>query len=174
MYFHLLCSALVVDSSACLHMTPSPTKKKTTTKKCDKKQKMDNTKFMSLQHFERYRDFYLRVTIIQQRFVELMDLKDTFIPSCFKGRGWERLLSDMHGVSEPLIREFYANVVLREDELNCWIRGKEFTINASNIDNVLGLEGLDVHDFTNYKDRMAAIQDQLNILLAKFDNINTQ
>ena len=64
-YFHLLCSALVVDSSAYLHMTPSPTKKKTTAKKCDKKQKMDNTKFMSLQHFERYRDFYLRVTIIQ-------------------------------------------------------------------------------------------------------------
>ena len=103
-----------------------------------------------------------------------MDLKDTFIPSCFEGRGWERLLSDLPGVNEPLIREFYANAVLREDELNCWIRGKEFTIDASNIDNVLGLEGLDDHDFTNYKDRMAAIQDQLNILSAKFDNINTQ
>ena len=87
-----------------------------------------------------------------------MDLKDTFIPSCFKGRGWERLLSDMHGVSEPLIREFYANAMLREDELNCWIRAKKFTIDASDIDNVLGLEGLDDHDFTNYKDRMLSIE----------------
>ena len=81
-------------------------------------------------------------------------MKDTFIPSYFKGRGWERLLSDLPGMSEPLIREFYANVVLREDELSCWIRGKEFTIDASDIDNVLGLEGLDDHDFTNYKNRM--------------------
>ena len=118
----------------------------------------DNTKFRSLQHFERYRDFYLRATIIQERFVDLMDLKDTFIPSCFEGRDWERLLSDLPRVSEPLIRKFYANVVLREDELNCWIKGKEFTIDASDIDNVLGLEGLDDHDFTNYKDRMLSIE----------------
>ena len=53
-YFHLLCSALVVDSFACLQMAPSPTKKKITAKKGDKRLKMDNTKFRSLQHFERY------------------------------------------------------------------------------------------------------------------------
>ena len=100
-------------------MAPSPTKKKTTTKNSDKRLKMDNTKFRSLQHFERYRDFYLRATIIQERFVDLMDLKYTFIPSCFEGSGWERLLSNLPRVSEPLIREFYANAVLREDELNC-------------------------------------------------------
>ena len=88
----------------------------------------------------------------------MMDLKDTFIPSCFEGRGWKRLLSDLPGVSEPFIREFYANAVLREDELNCWIRGKEFIIDASHIDNVLGLEGLDDHDFTNYKDMMLSIE----------------
>ena len=37
-------------------MAPSPTKKKTTAKKSDKRLKMDNTKFRSLQHFERYRE----------------------------------------------------------------------------------------------------------------------
>ena len=100
----------------------------------------------------------MRATIIQERFVDLMDLKDTFIPSCFKGRGWERLLSDLPRVCKPLIKEFYANAVLREDELNCWIRGKEFTIDAADIDKVLGLEGLDDHDFTNYKDRMLSIE----------------
>ena len=76
-------------------MAHSPTKKKTTAKKSDKRLKMDNTKFRSLRHFERYRDFYLKATIIQERFVDLMDLKDTFIPSYFEGRGWERLLSDL-------------------------------------------------------------------------------
>ena len=43
---------------------------------------------------------------------------------------------------EPLIREFYSNAVIREYELSCWVRGKEFTLDAHNIDNVLGLEGL--------------------------------
>ena len=62
-------------------MALSPIKKKTTTKKGDKRLKMDNTKFKSLQHFERNIQFYIKATIIQERFVDLVDLKDTFIPS---------------------------------------------------------------------------------------------
>ena len=46
-----------------------------------------------------------------------MDLKDIFIPSYFKGRGWDKLLSNLPGVCEPLIREFYANARLREHEI---------------------------------------------------------
>ena len=134
-------------------MAPSPTKKKTTTKKGDKRLKMDNTKFRSLQHFERYTQFYIKATIIQERFVNLVDLKDTFIPSYFEGRGWDKLLSDFPGVCKPLIKESYANARLREHEINCWIRGHEFTI-----DEVLGFEGLDDHNFTHYKDRMLSIE----------------
>ena len=119
MYFHLLCSAFVVDSSACLQMAPSPTKKKTPTKKTDKMLKMDHNLFRSIQHFERYKDSFLKGTIIQERFVDLGDLKNTFIPDCFEVRGWDKLLSDLPAVCEPLIREFYANATIREDELNC-------------------------------------------------------
>ena len=90
--------------------------------------------------------------------MDLVDLKDTFIPNCFEGRGWDKLLSDLLGVCEPLIREFYANVVPKEDEINCWIRGKEFTIDAGDIDEVLRLEGLNDHDLTNYKDKMLFIE----------------
>ena len=136
----------------------TPTKKKTTTKKGDKRLKMDNSKFRSTQHFKRYKEYYIKATIFQERFVDLVDLKDTFIPKCFEGRGWDKFLSDLPGVCEPLIREFYANVMLKEDEINCWIRGKEFTIDAGDIDEVLGLEGLDDHDFTNYKDRMLSTE----------------
>ena len=139
-------------------MAPSPTKKKTTTKKGNKRLKMDNTKFRSLQHVERYTQFYMKATIIQERFVDLVDLKDTFIPSYFQGRGWDKLLDDLPGVCEPLIREFYANAVLREHEINCWIRGHEFTINMDDIDEVLGFDNLDDHDFTHYKDRMLSIE----------------
>ena len=104
----------------------------------------------------------MKGTIIQERFVDLVDLKDTFIPDCFEGRGWDKLLSDLPVVCEPLIREFYANATIREDELNCWIRGHEFTLDAHDIDEVLGLEGLEDHDFANYKDRMLSIETVQN------------
>ena len=144
--------------SDCSQMAPSPTKKKTPAKKANKRLKMDHNLFRLVQHFEWYRDSFLRGTIIQERFVDLGDLKDTFIPSCFKGRGWDKLLSNLPAVCEPLIREFYANAMIREDELSCWVRRKEFTIDAYDIDDVLGLEGLEDHDFTNYKDRMLSIE----------------
>ena len=56
-----------------------------------------------------------------------------------------------------LIREFYANAVLREDEINCWIRGHEFNIDLDDINEVLGFKELD-HDFTHYKNRMLSIE----------------
>ena len=88
--------------------------------------------------------------------MDLVDLKDTFIPNCFQDRGWDKLLRDLSGVCEALIREFYANV-LREDEINYWIRGHEFDIDVEDINKVLGFEDLD-HDFTHYKDRMLSIE----------------
>ena len=108
----------IVAFSACSQMAPSPTKKKTPIKKADKRLKMDHNLFRSTQHFDRYRDSFLRGTIIQERFVDLGELRDTFIPSCFEGRGWDKLLSDLPAVCEPLIREFYANAMIREDELS--------------------------------------------------------
>ena len=68
---------------------PSPPKKKTPAKKADKGLKMDYDLFRSIQHFERYKDSFMKGTIIQERFVDLVDLKDTFIPTCFEGRGWK-------------------------------------------------------------------------------------
>ena len=94
-------------------------KKKTPTMKADKRLKMDYNLFRSVQHFKRYKASFLKGTIIQERFVDLVNLKDTFILKCFEGRGWEKLLNDLLGVCEPLIREFYSNVKIREDELDC-------------------------------------------------------
>ena len=85
-------------------MSLSPTKKKTPANKSNKRLKMDHNLFRSVQHFERYRDSFIRGTIIQERFVDLWNLKDTFIPGCFEGRGRDKLLSDLPAVCEPLIR----------------------------------------------------------------------
>ena len=64
-----------------LQMTP---RKKTTAQKADKRKKMDNTWFRSAKHFERYNQFYERAPIIQERFVDLVDLKDSFILVVFR------------------------------------------------------------------------------------------
>ena len=103
---HVLFYAVVAFSD-CSQMAPSSPKKKTPIKKADKRMKMDPNLFRSVSPFERYKDFFLKAGIIQERFVNLEDLRDTFIPSCFEGRGWEKLLSDLPVVCEPLIREFY-------------------------------------------------------------------
>ena len=121
-------------------MAPSPPNKKTPVKKANKRLKMDYDMFRSVQHFERYKDSFMKGTIIQERFVDLVDLKDTFIPTCFEGRGQENLLSGLPGVCESLIKEFYFNVKIRDDELDCWVRGHEFTLDAHDIDVVLNLE----------------------------------
>ena len=68
------------------------------------------------------------------------------------------MLSGLPGVCEPLIRKFYSNVRIKEDELDCWVRGHEFTLDAHDIDEVLGLEGLEEYEFINYKDRMLSIK----------------
>ena len=59
---------------------------------------MDNTWFCSTKHFERYTQFYEKAPIIQERFVDLVDLKDYFILGYFQDRGWDKLLYDLLGV----------------------------------------------------------------------------
>ena len=90
--------------------------------------------------------------------MDLVDLKDYFIPSYFAKRGWEKLLGDLSRVCEPLIREFYANAILRNDYIDCWVRGNEFTLEVGDIDGVLGHGDLDHEDFTSFKDRMLSIE----------------
>ena len=89
--------------------------------------------------------------------MDLVDLKGYFTPGCFQDRGWEKLLSDLPEVCEPLIQEFYANAILRENEIDCWLRRHEFTIDVEDITEVLGFKDLE-HDFTHFKDRMLSIE----------------
>ena len=78
--------------------------------------------------------------------MDLINLKESFIPSCFEGRGWEKLIGDLQGVCEPLIREFYVNAILRNNYLDCWVRGHEFTLNVGDINGILGHGEVDHED----------------------------
>ena len=51
---------------------------------------------------------------------------------------------------------------IREDKLDCWVRRHEFTLDAYDIDEVLGLEGLEEYKFINYKDRMLSLETVQN------------
>ena len=90
--------------------------------------------------------------------MDLVDFKDYFIPSCSVERGWEKLLGDLTEVCEPLIREFYANAIIKNDYNDCWVKGNEFTVEVGDIDGVLGHGDLDHEDFNPFKDRMLSIE----------------
>ena len=108
--------------------------------------------------YERYSHYFEKAPIIQERFVNLADLKDSFIPNCFEGRGCEKLPSDLRGVCKPLIREFYANATLKEDYIECWVRGRAFTLDMGDIDGILRHGELDHEDFIPFKDRMVSLE----------------
>ena len=88
----------------------------------------------------------------------LANLKDSSIPSCFEGLGWDKLLNELLRVCEPLIKEFYANASLKEDHIECWVRGHAFTLNMGDIDAILGLEKKDHEGFIPFKDRMVSLE----------------
>ena len=131
--------------------------KKTTAQRANKRKKMDNTQFCSTQHFEWYNRQFKKALIIQEQFVDLVNLKDFFIPSFFEKRGWEKLLGDLPGVCEPLIREFYTSTTVQEDVIDCSVKGREFTTKVEDIDEVLGFGDVK-HDFTHFKDKMLSIE----------------
>ena len=89
--------------------------------------------------------------------MDLVNLKDYFIPRSFAKSGWVKLLSDLPRVCEPLIQEFYANAIPREDVINYWVKGHEFTIEVEDIDKVLGFGDVK-HDFTQFNDKTLSIE----------------
>ena len=86
------------------------------------------------------------------------DLKNSFTPSCFEERHWDKLLGEFPKVCDPLIREFYTSASLKEDHIECWVRGHEFNLDIGNIDAMLGFEEQNHEGFTPFKDRMLSLE----------------
>ena len=70
----------------------------------DKRKHHGNRLFRFPQHFERYALQFKNAPIIQKRLVYL-GLQNSFIPSCFEGRGWDKLLGEFPKICDPLIRD---------------------------------------------------------------------
>ena len=88
----------------------------------------------------------------------LDDLQNFFIPRCFEGQAWDKLLGEVLRICDPLIKEFYANASLKEEHIDYWVRGHEFTIDIEDIDAMLGFEEQNHEGFTPFKDRMLSLE----------------
>jgi len=81
----------------------------------------------------KYNGCYKRPTIIMERVLKLDTLEDTCIPAVFKERTWMKLLNPVEVVYSEIIREFFSNASVEGNNINCWVRHKEFVITRDSI-----------------------------------------
>ena len=75
-----------------------------------------------------------------ERIVKFDTLGSTFIPRIFTDKDWTDLFGNFEDPTDELIKEFYSNARFTGVELQCWVRGKEFTILVKGLHgHVLGL-----------------------------------
>ena len=84
-----------------------------------------------------YINHYKNASIFLERTVDIESLKDTFISEVFKEKTWTKLLNPMGDVYDCIIREFFANAFVEGDHINCWVRGREFTVSRDSIQELL-------------------------------------
>ena len=80
---------------------------------------------------------YKQALIVLERTVDLESLEGTFIPDVFKERTWTKLLNPMVDMFEDIIREFFTNVIVEGDHINCWLKGRELSISRKSIQEIL-------------------------------------
>ena len=69
--------------------------------------------------------------------MDLDSLDGTFILDVFKERTWTKLVHLRGNVFEVIICEFFANDIVEGGHINCWLRGREFSITRDSIQDVL-------------------------------------
>ena len=102
----------------CSIVQMSPTKN-VATKKSSKRARTDSDHFKSVEAAMKYNDYYKDKTIIMERVVHLETLEDTFIPEVFKERTWTKLLNPVGVVYSKIIREFFSNATMEDDNIVC-------------------------------------------------------
>ena len=88
----------------------------------------DPNKFRSYATFQAHENYFRNATPLLERPVDQSSLHDTDIPKWFAHKDWNYLLSDLDEAYENLVKEFYANAIVEEEELKCWVKGKSFSV----------------------------------------------
>ena len=111
--------------------------KHATIKKSSKRACTNSDHFKSAEADMKYNDCYKDKTIIMERVVQLESLEGTFIPEVFKDRTWTKLLNLVGVVYSEIIKEYFSNVAVNGDRIECWVRHKEFVITREIIQDFL-------------------------------------
>ena len=111
--------------------------RKNTAKKPFRWERYKEDCFRDRDAFEAFSEYYKDVVIIVEREVDLRSLEGTFILDVLRGYTWASLLIGSVDVHHILVWEFFLHAIVEEDHLNCWVRGKEFTVFAMSIQNFL-------------------------------------
>ena len=66
--------------------------------------------------------------MLVERVVDQPSLRDTNIPIWFAMKYWNFLLSTLEDAKKNMVKEFYTNAIVNEEEIKCWVRGKSFSV----------------------------------------------
>ena len=121
----------------CVNVQMSLTKHLASKKPSSKCARTDSDNFKSMEADLKYNYYYKKATIIMERVVKLETLEDTCIPVVFRERTWTKLLNPVGVVYLEIIREFFSNASVERDNINCWVRHKEFVITMDSIQEFL-------------------------------------
>ena len=142
----------------------SPTKNTASKKPSSKRACTNFDNFKSMEADLKYNDCYKRATIIMERVVKLETLEDTCILVVFWERTWTKLLNPVGVVYLEIIREFLSNASVEGDNINCWVRHKEFVITRDSIQEFLEVRP-PLHPITvQYEDRLESTKEMVRIL----------
>ena len=117
----------------------SPIKKKAT-KKSSKRPRTSSESFQNDDADMAFLDHYKWAPIVLERAKDLESLEGTFISDVFRERTLTKLLNSVGDMFENIIREFFANAIVEGDHINCWLRGREFSISRESIQEVLEIQ----------------------------------
>ena len=88
----------------------------------------DPDMFRSYAAFQTYRNHFQDTPLLVERAVDQSSLRDTNIPIWFATKDWNFLLLTLKDAYKNMVRVFYANANVNREEINCWVRGKSFSV----------------------------------------------
>ena len=145
----------------CFYVQMSPTKHSAHKRPTSKRAHTDSDNSKSIKADLKYNDCYKRATIIIERVVKLDTLKDAFIPKVFKERTWAKLLNPVGVVYLDIIKEFFSNVSVEGDHIDCWVGHKEFVITKESIQEFLEILPPSQPITVQYGDRLDSIKEMV-------------
>ena len=97
----------------------------------------DPNLFRSYGAFQTYRNYFQDAPLLVERAVDQPSLRDTNIPIWFATKDWKFLLSTLKDAYENMVKEFYANANVNEEEIKFWVRGKSFSVRLMYLAEIL-------------------------------------